>query len=437
LGLPQPGRQGRPDVQRSVYLANEDDHIYKSDDVAGEFAYLLKYSSKYPVFIRYEAIAQLKADPTIQQLWSGSSGIEEFFRKDLMKLLKQNSPDAQRIMGYIGYPYMYDGKAGTLEASDFGLDGIGIIIVAAITGGPKVYQQGGGSRLPAAMGVLGTLNLSRQDALTALGIPQDRWDDYKRLVVAKKLNWYAYDSARTEAKQSGVNFYEYADENTKTYFYYVSNVEVTRNANAHIQIAGNRFGDNDFSNIGPNTPEELAVKTAFAKLGLPTADTDWVPGTSLNRKDRGEGQAKAMLNWNAMGAAAYANKFLGQNYPMDQNWEWLHIRGAQIGGATDGTNLVPGLYVTNSFMIPYETMVMQYARADPTNFFARFRVSPTGTLFARYITIEIKATGHKMLGDLEPTLLGRFDVLQGKVVDKLSNEIMKRNLDRRAVFDED
>src|SRR5579884_3381912 len=108
--------------------------------------------------------------------------------------------------------------------------------------------------------------------------------------------------------------------------------------------------------------------------------------------------------------------------------------GAQIGGATDGNNLVPGLYVTNSFMIPYETMVMQYARADPTNFFAHFRVSPTGTLFARYISIEITAKGHKMLGDLEPTLLGRFDVLLGKVVDKLSNEIIKRNLDRRAAF---
>ena len=50
-----------------------------------------------------------------------------------------------------------------------------------------------------------------------------------------------------------------------------------------------------------------------------------------------------MERWNALGAAAYGNKFLGRRYDLTQSWEWLHVRGAQIGGATTAGNLVPGV----------------------------------------------------------------------------------------------
>ncbi len=39
-----------------------------------------------------------------------------------------------------------------------------------------------------------------------------------------------------------------------------------------------------------------------------------------------------------------------------------------------------------------------------------------------------------MLGDLEQNLV-TFDALAGRVIDKLANEIVKRNIDKRATAD--
>lgn len=421
-------------VQRSVYLANEDDYIYKSEQGEGEFAYLMKYQGNYPLFVQYDAIDKLKGEPILRKLWEGAGGVEQYFKENLVKVLKSKSADATQVRGHVHYPFLYDGKSGQLNQADLGEAGLATVIAAALTGGAKPYQQGGGSRLPGAVGILTTVDRTREEVLMALGIPKDRWGDYKQLVTRKCQNWALYERYLKEAEQAGSNLFVYADSNTNTYFHYISAVDVKRNANAKIQIAGRRLADAELSGVLSGSSEEGNLKLEYSKLGTPRSDSGWLAGTGLNRKDRGEGQAKAMGNWNALGAAAYANKFLGANYPMDQNWEWLHIQGAQIGGATDSTNLVPGLYVTNSFMIPYENLVEQWARADPTHFWARFQTAPANTLYAKSIRISIKAVGHQMLGDLEQTLV-TFDVLGGKVVDKLANEIVKRNIDRRSTVD--
>jgi hypothetical protein len=75
--------------------------------------------------------------------------------------------------------------------------------------------------------------------------------------------------------------------------------------------------------------------------------------SNARRQDRGDGQYKEM---NSTNAAAYA---FGSNLDksLETNWEWLHIRGAGLGGDTDSTNLIAGTYSANSHMIPYENQV--------------------------------------------------------------------------------
>ena len=76
-------------------------------------------------------------------------------------------------------------------------------------------------------------------------------------------------------------------------------------------------------------------------------------------KDRGLGQLANMGNTNAAGYAALAAL---PGYA-SQRWEWLHVRAASLGGATDGTNLVAGTRDANTHMIPFENNVRALASA--------------------------------------------------------------------------
>ena len=44
------------------------------------------------------------------------------------------------------------------------------------------------------------------------------------------------------------------------------------------------------------------------------------------------------------------------------DWEWLHIRGARLGGVTGPTNLVAGTSQANSHMIPYEHQILELSK---------------------------------------------------------------------------
>ncbi|HEU4716472.1 MAG TPA: hypothetical protein VFU15_01510 [Bacteroidia bacterium] len=72
-------------------------------------------------------------------------------------------------------------------------------------------------------------------------------------------------------------------------------------------------------------------------------------------KARGQGQYANMNNTNAAGYAWLINA-PGMN---SQRWEWLHVRGAGLGGATDSTNLVTGTRDINTQMIPFESNIRQ------------------------------------------------------------------------------
>ncbi len=427
----------RDTIQRAIYLANEDDCIYKSEDIPGEFAFLepLHSQGKLPMFINYHVIDGLKADNTIAGLWKKYNCVAEFVKSDLVELLKGESPKAVQIKAVVGQIYLYNKDAGALQPLVASAQEMAMAIVAVCTRGPKRYQMGGGSRLPKAFGILTTYKLSKEKALTILGISRDKIGDYARIVVHNRSNYSLYESELKTARASGQQFFDYYDMFTNANMFYVSAVDVTRSQNAKIQVNNVRYTDVQFNSIDPMSVEATEINDSFNALGLPVADSGWVPGTNITKKPRGEGQAKAMNYWNAFGAAAYANRFLHQTYPLDQNWEWLHIRGAQIGGATDPTNLVPGLYVTNSFMIPYESMILKWAQADAGHFWVKFAVLPPNTRFPRWICLSIMAKNHKNLLDLPEQVLIQFDVLQGRVIDKLANEFVKRAIDRKIILD--
>jgi hypothetical protein len=172
------------------------------------------------------------------------------------------------------------------------------------------------------------------------------------------------------------------------------------------------------------------------------ATSQSVEGKDIRPAARGKGQASAMKGWNALGAAAFANHKHGKTYDVSQDWEWLHIQGAQLGGKTseDGNNLVPGLYTTNSFMIPYENQIARWANkyqeADSStrgDMKVDFEIEyDLAQLFAKSITISITTTNLPTLGNTGgKQKLMKFDPLNGVEMDKfglaIRNEKKKTN----------
>jgi hypothetical protein len=101
-------------------------------------------------------------------------------------------------------------------------------------------------------------------------------------------------------------------------------------------------------------------------------------------RDRGDGQYKNMGNTSAAGYAWLTN------IPnvLTQRWEWLHIRGAGLGGATDSTNLVAGTRDANTQMIPFESNIRLLGTAVKNNAsqFSRLHVIwSTANQIARHV----------------------------------------------------
>jgi hypothetical protein len=274
----------------------------------------------------------------------------------------------------------------------------------------------------------------KEKVFEILGVAPEQREAYKDVEIESVADADAYLDAYETHAAKGSNLFQFGSTDTGTWMFYSSEVTSRRSDNSRIQIAGNVLGDADLGALDPTVHAEVirAMNQSYGQLKVATADSGWIPGTEMTAsRDRGEGQALAMANWNALGAAAYANRFLGKAYDLNQNWEWLHLRGAQIGGITAGGNLVPGLYATNSCMIPFEAMIKNWAVAGPHNFWARFVAGGVSGPFATGIELWILAKGHAELGDIPETKLASFDPLAGRVVDKLAGELIKRATDRK------
>ena len=112
--------------------------------------------------------------------------------------------------------------------------------------------------------------------------------------------------------------------------------------------------------------------------------------------------------------------------------------GNRTAGDTVNGNLIPGLYTTNSAMIPFEGMIKDWSIDDPHRFAAKFSIVGQQGVFVDKIVISIKGIevggrGHKTLGTQERVLL-EFDPLQGRVVDRMGGLFVKRAVDFAEIY---
>lgn len=96
-----------------------------------------------------------------------------------------------------------------------------------------------------------------------------------------------------------------------------------------------------------------------SKLGAVDSPQDVNFTNTPVARPRGDGQYANMAKTNATGYAWAANVPGWQS----QRWEWLHIRGAGLGGHTDSSNLVVGTRDSNTHMIPFESNIRLLATA--------------------------------------------------------------------------
>lgn len=106
-------------------------------------------------------------------------------------------------------------------------------------------------------------------------------------------------------------------------------------------------GSNNVPNILDNADE---VNQRLSELRAPQEQAK-AAGDNFIAVGRGLGQAAAMDGTNARG---YAWWYRIPGWDTTQ-WEWLHLRGAGLGGATNSGNLVLGTRDANTQMMPYES----------------------------------------------------------------------------------
>jgi Domain of unknown function (DUF4157) len=419
-----------PFIQRKAYLANSDDAIYADTNTVGlELSYLDKRtiaSKEYPLFIEYDRVEPLKTEVATayqnaidNQVISPQTPLLSFAQQ-YMEMLQLN--DLSDRLGTI----RIEQADGTLQVTTLNLLSFRKVAAQVALYGPLVRRTGGGSRLPRAQGKLFARTATQDQTYDFLGIPVNDRGKYSNVEFHRLFK--SYSAALEYYREQGANLIILGDD-----LFYVSEVTVQRSHNARFQAAG-RYYDQTFSTVVSPSPQKTALDTAYGQLAAPALQ-NWQSGQDLTTTSREDGQAAAMGQWNALGVAAYANRFLGTHLPLNQNWEWLHIQGAQIGGKTQAGNLVPGLFTANSAMIPFENLIKHWVKVAPSKMMARFKPTPTLSPFASNIRIEVIAQQHPNLGTIttDSPLSIDFDPLSGKVVDKMTGKFRERQFDRQAV----
>jgi hypothetical protein len=422
---------GRTDlIQRKTFLKDFDKAMYgdTSDDKL-DLSYAHKQGlTSLPYFIPY---AQVKViQDTVNEAMAAARKLyqdmnmkanDDFLQKQVIaQLLKQPGPK-----NLIGTLYFEDGK-GNLTSVDLtsAPDTVELIVANVSKSGPMFRPEGGGSRLPSAKGLIFTENATAQEVFAELSLKsEEKFSEVHLWPLGAP-----YKSKLSKAQTDGENLVVHTNPN----FYYVSQVKVTRRPDAIFRAAGNYY-DETFSEVNATTVGPLI--TSFTSLTPPKADTNWQQGNAFGTTPRQDQQDAVMGKWNALGAAAFAKHYYGRNYDLNQNWEWLHIQGAQIGGATVGGNLVPGLFVVNSAMIPFENLIKSWANQGAQKMWARFIASQPESPgpFVKKIIIAVYATGHKLLGTIPDTnpLIVEFEPLTGRVVDKLTQAFKAKEWQRQ------
>lgn len=444
-GPDQNQQSGMASIQRKTYLANEDQNIYADDKLGTELTYLgdMGDSPKLPLFMdyaRYQTLAdrllkQFKtalSDPYSgihKQVRSGKNGPETAlwgealskFSRGVMEYIVNSNVELPKFLEEVGEVYFEDtdGVLKSLKVADH-LEVMQARLTGALAYGPLYRYVGGGSRNPPAEGTLITNNrsITREGVLEAIGVKEEDIGKYDKVKIQ-------YVDDYGQAKQAVLNIGGHVWEDARSQLLYLSTASLKRSKSARFTAAGVSYSE-DFAELKFDLKDRERLANSFQKFG-PPENKGWQLGTKLTRTDRGDGQAKAMGNWNALGVAAYSNARFGTNYPLGQNWEWLHMQGAQIGGVTDSTNLVAGTFSTNSEMIPYENRIAHWANQSPKTMKVRFSSDQGHGVLSQFIKIEIAAEDHPELGtvsDSDPLNVG-FDAHSAAVADRLTSKLQE------------
>lgn len=401
-------------IQREVLLKNADDNIYEDSDSNREIGFLGKNGNKQEyIFADYDGLTRFM---------DAYDEVSSFVKAETFV---GNFQEYSQYTALYGHFYIL-GSDGTLvqinSLSRFFFQQR--LLEVLRRGGPAFWQAGSSNRYPRAIGKLGVEgDFSREQVLSELGVPQEKHPAYSNVQV--------FNMSREELEHKKKELLHHGDNVITTdNLVYLSERTLPRSKNARVRAMGNNY-DDKFSKVVDQSNEHKKLEKSFREMGAPESE-GWVKG--FNNVPRGEGQEKAMSKWNALGAAAYANRFHNQNFDLHQNWEWLHIRGAQIGGKTDNTNLVSGVYAVNSRMIPYENKIKAWDQQDSGKLKARFYTEGVARgPFAEKIVIDVATTSaHATLGQVPDNDPIRFSfyTLTGKVVDKLTGQIEAYKLDK-------
>ncbi|MCG8460063.1 MAG: hypothetical protein MI919_27590, partial [Holophagales bacterium] len=418
--------QRRESVQRRPWLDDKTTGMYKDAkmvDTPLAFVTNAGGTKNLGVFIEYANLASLfgKIGPIFTSFLSAMKA------KDTEAVVKQIaagfSSSVNDLLGAVGKIYIEEGR-NLVELPPKSVRA-GIVLALVRLGAaqkPFIRNEGGGSRLPDAAGSLyidRRMFKGKKDLLTSLGIPEEDLGDFSQ--VKEVL----VDSFETALKQAAVDKAKGANTTAGTGFVYASTVVARRSANRNVTAAGKDF-DDDFTGVGSPSQELTELTQSYESLDGPNPP-EWVADLAGGRDGD---QISVMGRWNSLGVAAFHNKFRSANggpVPLDTNWEWLHIRGAQIGGETEQGNLIAGTFAANSEMIPFESQIQKWHQGNHGRIFGRFSARTRDRILADRIRIEIAAKDHPELGTIpmEAPLTVDFFPLEGKVVDKLTGKIQQ------------
>lgn len=149
---------------------------------------------------------------------------------------------------------------------------------------------------------------------------------------------------------------------------------------------------------------------------------------TFSRKSRGKGQADAMGKWSANAAVVVSNIVDGTAYNEALAWEWLHLRGAGLGGTTAAGNLTPGTFSANSEMIPIENKI-KTLKSNPDVAKLELDVEPKNVsgVFAKQIDMTVRANYKGILSEQSGTWT--IDPFTGTVFDKIHEKKLKADLE--------
>jgi hypothetical protein len=423
-----------PPVQR-VIIRGEGKGEYLDDASEVEYAFITQSSNgKALLFANRGALGAVRKAILKQSVLhvDESSDRSVFDALETWYNAKKDDPDptVAAALSAVSFVLVEEDKETPGTYTDFGtilLDKLKAVLGGATNAwGRLTFKKPGfGERAPVAKGEV-TMNtdtaIDKDKIGTGLGVEKEELDSGRFSGVKfTGVDNAAYGTAATTAGTKAI-----AIPGQQGQYFYVSTA--TREARTTSATEGNYvLNKRKFEKLSDIPTDDGDINGSYA--ALVTSDRavqDWA--TVSNVGMRAGTQDQAMGGWNALGMAAYASRALSRNdLKLDQDYEWLHIRGVQNGGRNLVANLGTGTWIANSAMIPYENQIRTWADKKPGTIEARYEAtaSPANSPVLDKITIKIAASANHEIGPIARSdpLTVEFNAQSGLLHDTFTNKI--------------